>query len=286
MKTLFTTFAALMLTNFTFAKTYTVSSGKWTDAQVWNNQYPGTTIKADDVVIITGQITMNTGIVVEGTLQVDKGATMVGMKDLVIAKTGSFVNNGNTVMKRIINEGSIQNNLTMEAMMDVDNKGKIDNNNNLVAGNNFENFGGSASGKGGAYFVNNTVINSPASKIGNDVKVFCGNQIENSKEVGQISTTMSLSATLKSNKVELSVANPNMVEVARFNIEKSTDGTHYALVESLNSNSGAMTYTDTKVNNSLTYYRIKAINANGEETILPVATVKAPVALTAYTFAN
>ena len=284
MKTLYTTFAALLIANITFAKTYTVSSGKWTDAEVWNNQYPGTTIKSDDVVIITGQITMNTGIIVEGSLQVQKGAAMIGMKDLVIAKSGSFVNNGNTVMKRIINEGSIQNNLSMEAMNDVDNKGKIDNNNNLVAGNNFANFGGNAGGKGGAYFVNNNVITSPASTIGTNVNVFVGNQIENSKDAPTLTSALSLNATLKTNKVELNVTNPNMVEVARFNIEKSNDGTHYTLIESVKGSNGIMNYTDTKVSNSLTYYRIKAINLNGEETVLPVATVKAPV--TAYTLAN
>ena len=84
-------------------KTYTLNSGKWSDACVWNGEYIGSTIKADDVVIITGQITMNTSLVVEGTLQVEHGAGMVGMKDLVVAKGGKFINNGNTVMKRMLN---------------------------------------------------------------------------------------------------------------------------------------------------------------------------------------
>ena len=177
MKILYTILAASFITNIANAKTYTVSSGKWTDKKIWNNEYPGTTIKADDVVIITGQVTMNEGIVVEGTVTVEKGACMIGMKDLVILKSGKFINNGNTVMKRIVNEGSIDNNLIMEAMMDIDNKGNIGNNNNMVAGNNFENFGGKAAGNSGAYFIENSVYTSPASSFGKDIKVFRGDMM-------------------------------------------------------------------------------------------------------------
>jgi hypothetical protein len=199
MKTLYTILAAALISNFASAKTYTLGSGKWTDAKVWNNDYPGTTIKADDIVVITGQVTMNTGIVVEGSLTVDKGAFMVGMKDLVISRSGKFVNNGNTVMNRIVNEGTISNNLIMEAMTDVDNKGLIENNNNMVAGNNLENFGGAAKGSNGAYFVNNNVFTSPASKFGEQVKVFYGHEIENSQETVKTTTSLFLNASFKTN---------------------------------------------------------------------------------------
>ena len=173
MKTLYVIFVATFISNFATAKTYTLASGKWTDAKIWNNNYPGTTIKAEDIVIIKGQVTMNTGIIVEGSLTVDKGAFMVGMKDLVISKSGKFVNNGNTVMNRIVNEGTINNNLIMEAMTDVDNKGLIENNNNMVAGNNLENFGGTAKGTNGAYFVNNNLFTSPRQPTNNQKLTKC-----------------------------------------------------------------------------------------------------------------
>ncbi len=274
MKKTSTLFAALIIFAAANAKTYTVSSGKWSDAAVWGGQYIGSTIGADDVVIITGQMTMNTSIVVEGKLQVEKGAGMVGMKDLVVAKNGTFVNNGNTVMKRIVNEGTINNNLIMEAMMDIDNKGSIANNNNMVAGNNFSNFGGNAAGNGGAYFVNNNI--SASAKFGADVKVFYGNAIEN----GTTSTTstLNLDATLNTGAVVLSVSNPSKIDVSLFSIEKSNDGTNFTLVDMVsttNKSGVAMTYTDNHINNNLTYYRVKAINANGSETVLPVATIKA-----------
>jgi hypothetical protein len=282
MKTLYAILTASLISNVTLAKTYTVGSGKWTDAKIWNNEYPGTTIKSDDVVIITGQITMNTGIVVEGTLQVDKGGFMVGMKDLVIAKSGKFVNNGNTVMKRIVNEGTINNNLIMEAMFDVDNKGNIDNNNNMVTGNNFDNMGGQANGYGGSYYVNNNILTSPAATFGHNVNVFYGSNVENSVKNAKASS-LSLDASYKNNNgVVLSVANPEKLDVSLFSIEKSTDGKTFTLVQTIsdiNKNSAvAMNYTDSNIDGNLTYYRIKAIGANGEETTLPVAVVKAPVA--------
>ncbi len=276
MKKVSTLFTAIIIFAAANAKTYTVGSGKWSDAAVWGGQYIGSTIGANDVVIITGQMTMNTSIVVEGTLQVEKGAGMVGMKDLVVAKNGKFVNNGNTVMKRIMNEGTINNNLIMEAMMDIDNKGSIANNNNMVAGNNLNNFGGNAAGNGGAYFVNNNVSASAASKFGADVKVFYGSAIENG--TASINSSLNLSADVKLNAVELSVSNPSKVDVSLFSIEKSTDGTNFTLVEmvsGISKNEVAMTYTDNSINNNLTYYRVKAINANGVETVLPVAAVKA-----------
>lgn len=278
MKTFYLILVTALATNFVAAKTYTLGSGKWTDVKIWNNDYPGTTIKANDVVIITGQVTMNTGIVVEGMLTVNKGAFMVGMKDLVISKSGTFVNNGNTVMNRIVNEGTISNNLEMEAMNDVDNKGLIENNNNMVGGNNFANYGGTANGKGGAYFVNNSIFTSPASNFGTQVKVFFGNSIENSESAATAKTTsLFLNASFNaSNGVVLSIANPEKLNIASYRIEKSLDGDHYTLLGTVTDNNA--TYVDSKPGSGLAYYRVKAISLYGEEIVLPVATAKAAVA--------
>ena len=272
MKLFYTILIASLSTNFASAKTYTLGSGKWTDAKIWNNNYPGSTIKADDVVIITGQVTINTGIIVEGMLTVNKGAFMIGMKDLVIAKTGKFVNNGNTVMNRIVNEGTLSNNMELEAMNDFDNKGLIENNNQLVGGNNFSNYGGTANGKGGAYFVNNSVFTSPSSNFGPQVKVFFGNSIEKSEAPAK-TTSLFLNASLNaSNGVVLNIANPENLNIAAYRIEKSMDGNHYTLLGTITDNTS--TYIDTKPGSSLTYYRVKAISLYGQEIVLPVATAK------------
>lgn len=275
MKKISTLFAAMMILGAVSAKTYTIGSGKWSDNAVWGGKCIGSTIGANDVVIVTGQLTLTSNIVVEGTLQVEKGAGLVGMQELVVARNGKFVNNGNTVTKRIVNEGHISNNLIMEAMLDIDNKGAIANNNNMVAGNNFYNFGGNADGNGGAYFVNNTISSSPSAKFGSDVRVFYGNAIENS--ITTLATALNLNAAVKMNAVVLSVANPGKVDVAMFSIEKSFDGQNFTLIEMVSNVSKsevAMTYTDNNTSSALTYYRVKAITSNGTETMLPVATVK------------
>ena len=277
MKKVYTIIAAVLSLSSANAETFKVGSGKWTDAAVWGGHYAGATVKAEDVVIITGQITLNTAIVVEGTLQIEKGAGMVGMKDMMVTKSGKFVNNGNAVLKRIINEGTINNNQIMEAILDIDNRGDINNNNNMVAGNSFSNISGDAAGKGGAYYVNNNVSSSPTAKFGKDVKVFAGNMME----TVSAPSPLNLDAMVISNCVILNVTNPSKVDVTNFSIEKSSDGQNFSFVKMI-SNSGrnaesAMTYTDTKINSNLTYYRVKAISANGTETTLPLATVKAPV---------
>ena len=282
MKTVYTFLGAMLMMNLGFAKTYTLGSGKWNDAKIWDKEYAGATVKADDIVIITGQVTVTEGIVVNGTLQIDKGASMVGMKDLVIGKTGTFVNNGNTVMKRIINEGYINNNLLMEAMMDFDNKGKIENNNNVVAGNNFDNYSGSVEGRGGAYYINNTINTSPTATFSKNVDVFYGNAVENSATEGPVNAPMMLVASLNgTNQVVLSVSNIGKNDISKFNIEKSLDGKTFQLLGSVNNTAkdgaAALNYTDSKLNGDLTYYKVKAIAANGNETVLPVATVKMPV---------
>ncbi len=252
-----------------------VGSGKWTDASAWKNDYPGTTIKSTDLVIITGQVTANAAITVEGTLQVEKGAAMVGMKDLVIANSGKFVNNGNTVMKRIYNEGSICNNLLMEAMLDFDNKGKIENNNSAVAGNNFDNFGGNAAGKDGAYFVNNNISTSPASSFGKNVRVFYGSQVEGSATGAVSNTPFLLNISMQNNAVVLSVSNTAKCDAPKFVIEKSDDGKYFSTLKTITGQGHEpAVYTDHAIKNMLTYYRVTAVAADGHQTILPIATVK------------
>ena len=179
MKTAIATLICFIIATSVNAKTYVITSGKWTDAKVWNNQYPGTTIKAGDVVIIQGQVVLTTPIIIEGTLQVDKGACMMGMQTLVISNQGTFINNGNTVMKTIVNEGTINNNMILETKADADNTGTIDNNNLLSAGHNFNNLRGTAGGKGGVYVADNNINAAPEAAFGKNVRFLEGNETQN-----------------------------------------------------------------------------------------------------------
>jgi hypothetical protein len=180
MKTTCIFLGAMMIMNAAFAKTYTLGSGKWNDARVWGNDYTGTTVNPGDVVIITGLVTITENITINGTLQIEKGACIVGLKDLDISKTGRLINNGSIVMKRIINQGTIYNNLMMEATLDIENQGKIENNSNVVAGNDFDTNTGNMGGNGGAYYVNNTLKTSAASTFAKNVEAFYGNTVDSS----------------------------------------------------------------------------------------------------------
>ena len=167
------TLAALVIANFASATTYTaINSGKWSDAATWENGTPGNEIKADDVVIIKNHITMNTDVAVNGTLTIEKGVSVMSNKSLHIATGGKLVNNGNLTVKRIINEGTISNNAMIESMNDMENKGIINNDQNIMAGSNILNFGGNMTGTKGTYFANGNVITSKDAKFGNTVKIY------------------------------------------------------------------------------------------------------------------
>jgi len=167
------TLTAILLVNFSFGKTYiAVNSGKWSDANTWENGAPGNIISADDEVIVKNHITMNTDVQVNGTMTIAKGFTVVSNKSLIIASEGKLINNGNLTVKRIMNTGTITNNSMMESMNELENKGTLNNNSNLMAGTNILNFGGEVSGSKGTYFANGSVISSPNAKFGSDIKIY------------------------------------------------------------------------------------------------------------------
>ena len=116
------------------ATTYTLGSGKWNDPCLWADNYPGTTIQANDIVIIKGQVTLTTSLLIQGTLQIEKGASLVGMKDVAIAKTGRLENDGNLVVGDIINTGTFINEMLAEAMTNVLNRNALVNNSMLLSG--------------------------------------------------------------------------------------------------------------------------------------------------------
>jgi hypothetical protein len=180
LKNLITLAALVLIVNFASARTYTaINSGKWSDAATWENGAPGNEISADDVVIVKNHIVMNTDIAVKGTLTIEKGMNVVSNKALHITSGGKLVNNGNLTVKRIINEGSIDNNSMMESMNEIENKNTITNNSNVMAGSNLLNFGGKISGQKGTYFANGTVVASADAKFSDNVKIYANpSQVE------------------------------------------------------------------------------------------------------------
>ncbi len=271
LKTLIT-LAAVVIVNFSFGKTYTaINSGKWSDANTWENGTPGNTISSDDEVIIKNHITMNTDVAVNGTLTLEKGFTMMSNKTLVITNTGKLINNGNLTVKRIINEGTINNNSMMESMNELENKGTINNNSNIMAGTNILNFGGNVSGNSGTYFANGSVISSSDAKYGNNVKIYNSPSQSTATE-----SNMSLEAQSVNGNVMLTVSNPSGEPVKKFTIEKSYNGTKYEVVTDVTASNStiAMVYQDKNVEQETVHYKVRINDAN----YLPQATVRMALA--------
>jgi hypothetical protein len=271
LKTLIT-LAALLITNISFGKTYTaINSGKWSDAATWENGTPGNTISADDEVIIRNHITMNTDVAVSGTLTIEKGNSVMSNKTLLITNIGKLINNGNLTVKRIVNEGTINNNSMIESMNDIENKGTVNNNSNIMAGTNLLNFGGNVTGEKGTYFANGTVISSTDAKYGNNVKIY-----SNPAQTASTESSMSLDAQVINGNVMLTVNNPNGESVKKFTIEKSYTGKTYEVVTDVkaSSNTVAMVYQDKNVSQETVHYKVKINDAN----YLPQATVRIALA--------
>ena len=165
--------AALVTVNFSYGKTYTaINSGKWSDATIWQDGAPGNTISADDQVIIKNHVVITSDIAISGTMTIEKGKTVISNKTLLISNEGKLINDGSITAKRIVNEGTINNNSSMESMNEIENKGTVNNNSNIIAGTNILNFGGNVTGTRGTYFANSSVITSTDAKFGSNIKIY------------------------------------------------------------------------------------------------------------------
>ena len=176
MKTINSIFVGVLFTLSLHATTCTIHSGKWTDPLVWSNHYIGSTIIAGDMVIITGQVTMNTALVIEGTLEIKKGAGLIGMNNLTISKNGKLLNNGNTVVKEMVNRGNISNSGCLEAITNIENQSAIENTSHIIACNNLSSSSGNISGRDGSFYGNHSVSISASTEVSSGIKFFCENE--------------------------------------------------------------------------------------------------------------
>ena len=179
MKTLSFILAILFFAPAVHAKTYTIGSGNWPDSLLWGGEYIGSTIKAGDIVVITGHITLTTPLFVEGTIQVEGGGALEGMQDITILNGGVFENKGNTVVRRVINEGVLINNLMLQAMTGIENKCAMVNYNTLISGINVECRGGDVFGGDGKPVITYTLVSSDETDFEIAVAVFCNTKVEN-----------------------------------------------------------------------------------------------------------
>lgn len=268
---------ASILGGSAYATTYkTISHGKFSDENIWQPTYPGNILKAGDSVVINSQVVLNIPIAVEGTLFIEKGAALQGNKEIRVAKSGLLENKGNTVVKRLSNEGKINNELILEAMMEVDNSGVINNTATTFAGSTLLNKGGVLDGNKGSYFSNNTVIASPNSVYGKDINVF---QASFTNPAAQIDESIYCNASLNvvaggSDKVLVEITSASLKNMETVILEKSIDGKiFYKVAEAKAENSTLLLEDRIAMENTL-WYRISAYDLSGKQYQFPEALVK------------
>jgi hypothetical protein len=259
------------------ATTYkTTSHGKFTDERIWQPSYPGSTVKAGDSIIISSQVVLNVPVAVEGFFLIEKGAALQGNKELAIAKGGYLTNKGNTVVKRLSNDGQINNELVLEAMLEVENTGIMNNTSATFAGSTLLNRGGILDGNKGSYFSNNSVIASPNSIYGKDIKVF---QASFTNPVAQIDEVIYCDASLNvyagsSDKMLVEVTGNALKNLQSIVLEKSIDGKYFYKVAQQKAESNTLLLEDRIAMENIMWYRLSGYDANGKQYAFPEAMVK------------
>jgi len=268
---LLTTILALSLSTTSFAKTYTViNSGKWSDQSIWEGGSPGKNVEETDVVVVKNHLLISNDLEINGTLIVEKGNTVVSSKSVVIGKSGHLINNGIINVRRLMNEGDVQNYASLESMMEIQNSGSFTNNLNVVSGTSLLNYGGKLDGKDGRFFANESVISSPSAKISNSIRVYSGGGLYQTPVAANEQAPLPASAfyiesQTRENMVILTVNNLKNEAANNFKIQRSFDGEQFEEVATIpnSKNEIAMLYQDKAINHPTVFYKIQVETDKG-----------------------
>lgn len=116
----------------TAAKTYTLTSGKWSDL------YADTCIDENIEVRITGTVILDRPIMIEGTLTIENRAMLIGLERIRITETGRLCNDSVIMADCPNNKGTIQSNNALSVIDNVNNAGTINNGDLMVAGKSID----------------------------------------------------------------------------------------------------------------------------------------------------
>ncbi|MDX2001932.1 MAG: hypothetical protein SFW35_05855 [Chitinophagales bacterium] len=264
------------------------NNGMFNEATVWTPSYPGNIINNADTVIIGKHVKLNVDVIVKGTLIVRGQSSLLGEKNLVVLGEGRLINQGITIVQSLTNRGTVQNRSILETSKDLINTGTLMNNQSMVVGNILDNVG-TISGNGGTLIANNKLVNSQSGIIEGNIDVcssnfmnvdggtldstnisFCGNRIFNS---------VFLTASLKKESVQLNLLNSADKKFKEYRVERSKDGINFEEIASvkgkdITNDSTAFRYTDNEVlNTNNLYYRIKLIEDDGDEKMIPAVQI-------------
>lgn len=142
------TFILLLGISFSVqAATVFLPSGRWSEV------YSKNTVEAGTKLVITGHVTVDIPLLILGSIEIAKGASLSGLKPVYIAPAGSLHNEGNIVLKSLLNSGQIVNNGIIDLMYDLENEGILQNNHLINCARSFYCHGGTLGGGNSRYYI-------------------------------------------------------------------------------------------------------------------------------------
>ncbi len=252
----------LAFANICLAKTYVASSsGKWSSPSTWEGEQPTKSINSDDVVIIKNHVLAADDISINGMLVIERNASFISSKSIVVANNGQLINNGSLSVKRMMNEGKVENNGDFETMNEFQNNGNISNSQNVVVGTNMLNQGGRIEGQNGSYFANDELISSKDATYGDNVKIFYGTKAP----MNTTSKDFNVEVATSDNNVTLTVQNISDKRVIGYEVTKSNDGeTFTPIANNQNAKADYLIVQDNNNMNGVVHYKITALTASGK----------------------
>ncbi len=268
--------ASLLAVTNASAKTYTAAqSGKFTDEKIWQPAYPGNSIQKGDTIIISSHVVLNTPLTISGVAAIQKGASLQGNKDVALNESGKIFNLGNTVVRRLQNQGQLDNQMVFETMFEMQNSGIIHNNSTTVAGTSMVNENGVLAGNKGSYFTNSMFISSPGSIHENGIKVFEAAYTNPMAEIDEAIYCNALISAMPTgkNSVRIEIQNAHAYRFTKVVLERSDDGNVFRPFAEINFNDSHSKIEDFKASAN-NYYRAVAFDASGKKYRLPETFVK------------
>lgn len=129
------------------ASTVFLSSGKWSVL------YSKNTVEAGTKLVITGDVTVDVPLLIEGTIEITKGASLLGLRTVYVTPAGRLLNQGSIVFNSLFNSGHITNNSIIELMYDLENDGILQNNHLINCGRAFYCNKGTVKGSNSRYYI-------------------------------------------------------------------------------------------------------------------------------------
>lgn len=271
------------------ATTYIATGkGAFTDVGVWKTLMPGNIIAEEDSLIIKGDIHLPIDIIINGVLITYHRARLIGNVNLVVLESGSFINEGLTVVNSITNKGMLLNEGVIETSTDFINTGIIENHASIIAGNIMDNTG-NISGQGGKLLASKSFVNSSDGTIigltdvcSQEFMNVDGGRIDsvNVSYCGQrIFNSLYLSARLKKGGIEINVLNSENLKFKNYQVLRSEDGETFEDVANIPETditdfTVSFRYKDTNtVGSKELYYKVVLTEQNGNLKELPVVKV-------------